>query len=44
MKHLQYRYPGKDDEKYVRATIQVPLLLQEAAALEAVIGEWKSSE
>ena len=44
MKPLQYRYPGKDDEKYVRATIQVPLLLQEAAALEAVIGEWKSSE
>jgi transcriptional regulator with XRE-family HTH domain len=42
MKPLQYRYPGKDDEKYVRATIQVPLLLQEAAALEAVIGEWKS--
>jgi transcriptional regulator with XRE-family HTH domain len=44
MKPLQYRYPGKDDEKYVRATILVPLLLKEAAALEAIIGEWKSSE
>ena len=44
MKSLQYRYPGKDDEKYVRAAILVPLLLQEAAALEAIIREWKSSE
>jgi hypothetical protein len=40
LKSLQYRHPGKDDEKYVRVTIVVPLLLQEAAALEALIANW----
>jgi hypothetical protein len=41
MNHLQHRYPNKEDEKYVRAKIQAPLLLQEAEALEAVVKQWK---
>lgn len=39
-KYMQYLYPTKDDKKYVRAIIQIPLLLQEADALETTIGKW----